>query len=294
MTPLAIALIVLGALVGLAILAYGVAIVRTVAATRRPMPIDTGGEARRIAEGVRLGEDAAWPALEVWGPPGDPAGRARPVVVLVPGDGPDVLLKRANGWKLWRSYADLCAARGWSTVVLGHRSSGNYRRSETMVADVVRGLGLLRARADTWGLDPDRMVVWCFSGSSGPVLAHLLRQPVPGLCGLLSFYGVLDLGTYLMKPPEAVVARYSLPPVLAGAETLPCPVHLVHAGRDQAMIRRGYERTVAALRGRNLPVAVRVAEGARHGFDLVGDPAQVREEVDRALAFVETCFAEHA
>ena len=289
MSTLTIVLLSLGGLLAVLILAYVAYVAHMLRAAGRPFPFETGGRVTRRAEGISIGDAAKGHAMDVYAPEGE-AGGPRPVVLFVPGDAPDFLLRKARGWGMFRSYAELCAARGWAAAVATHRASGNYKRSKGMVADVLEALAVLRSRADELGLDPERVVVWSFSGSSGPVLTQLLRSPVPGVRGLLAFYGFLDLSHWPMKIPPETVAAYSLPPLLEQADALACPVHLLHAQKDRKPIARGFEACQRALAGRDLPVTLRVGEGLRHGFEVLDDPTLSRPEIEAGLDFVAGCL----
>jgi acetyl esterase/lipase len=289
MSTLQVVLISVGGLLVLLALAYALFVMRMLRAAGRPFPFDTGAPARLLAEAIPIGDSALGHAMDVYGPAGA-AEVPRPVVLFVPGDAPDFLLRKARGWGMFGSYASLCASRGWVAAVTTHRASGNYKRSEGMVSDVVEALEELRSRAGDLGLDPERVVVWTFSGSGGPVLAELLLRPVPGLRGLVSFYGFLDLAAWPMKLPQDVVQRYSLPPLLREAEALPCPVYLLHAEKDRKLMTRSFEATVQALEGRDLPVTTRVGAGLRHGFEVLDPPAQTRPEIEAGLDFAASCL----
>jgi len=292
MSTLTIVLLIVGGLLGLAVIAYAAFFIRTLRATAKPIPIDTRGFVRLAAGDVPLAADGPEPAMDVWVPADAPPSDApRPVVLLVPGDGPDWLLRKAKGWGLFRSYAELCAARGWVTVVTNHRSSGSYKRTPGMVQDVRSALERLRERAEDLGLDPERVVVWTFSGSAGPILSELISRPVPGVRGLMSFYGFLDLAQWPLRVPADVVETYSLPRVLPGLEALPCPVYLLHAGKDRKPMTKGFDATRQALEGRDLPVTLRVGVGLRHGFEVLDVPALSEPEILAGLAFAERCLS---
>jgi dienelactone hydrolase len=289
MSTLSIVLLSAGGLLTLLILAYALFVLRMLRVAGRPMPFDTGSHARLLANALPIGEAAVGHAMDVYGPE-DPAGTPRPVVLFVPGDAPDWLLRKSRMWGMFRSYAELCAARGWSAAVATHRPSGNYKRSQVMVQDVRAALGVLRAQAPELWLDPDRVVIWTFSGSAGPVLTDLLRSPEAGVRGMLSFYGFLDLSAWPMKLPAALVERYSLPPLLQQAEALPCPVYLLHVSEDRKMMTRGFEACQRALEGRDLPVTTRLGAGLRHGFEAQDDPALSRPEIEAGLDFAAGCL----
>ncbi len=290
MSTLSIVLLSLGGLLVLAVLAYLAYLMYMLRAAERPLPFDTGGCVVLRQSAIPVGEPKLGHAMDVYLPEGEPEGPL-PVVLFVPGDAPDFLLRKARGWGMFRSYAELCAARGWASAVTTHRASGNYKRSEGMVGDVLEALEILRAQADELGVDPERVVVWTFSGSSGPVLTELLRNPVSGVRGLLSFYGFLDLSFWPMKLAPELTAAWSLTPLLAQAETLACPVWLLNAEKDRKAMTRGFEACRQALEGRDLPVTVRVGAGLRHGFEAMDPPELSRPEIEAGLGFVEEVMA---
>ncbi len=289
MSALSLVLLSVGGLLALAVAAYALFVLSMLRKAERPMPFDTEGRVRLLAEAIPIGEASLGHAMDVYAPEGEPAA-PRPVVLFVPGDAPDFLLRKARGWGMFRFYAELCAARGWAAAVATHRASGNYKRSEGMVADVREALDVLRGRAGELGLDPERVVVWTFSGSSGPVLADLLQRPAPGVRGMLAFYGFLDLAHWPMRIPPELVAAYSLPPLLERAEELPCPLWLLHAEKDRAAMTKGFEACQRALDGRDLPVTLRVGAGLRHGFEAMDPPALSRPVVEAGLGFVAGCL----
>jgi len=289
MSAMHIILIGAGAVVGIGILGMTAFVIRTIGATRKRIPVDTTGRLEVVARDVPFGKDGSDLALDVLGPE---AGEGkRPLVLLVPGDGPQWFIGKAKEWVFFRSYAEICASRGYIAAVMNHRSSENYKNTAALAEDVVDALGTLRDRADELGIDADRIIVWTFSGSSGPVLSRLLSQPEKGVRGLVSFYGFLDLTTYPMKVPEPVVRDYSLPQVLARLDDVTCPVYLLGAGKDRKIVTRGFERTGEVISGRGWPFITRLVPEARHGFEISSPPAQVEAEIDRAFTFVGDCLA---
>ncbi len=277
-------LVFAGLLLGLVVLVLGFSMARFLAMTRKTIPLPTSGTLRMVARDVPLSSEPV-PAMDVYAP-AELHGRP-PLILFVPGDGPDNVISRAKEWGIFRSHAALATDRGYVAAVANHRSSRNYRESARMVEDVTKALDVLKARADDLGFDKDRVVVWTFSGSAGPVLSHFLRAPSPNVRALLSFYGLLDLSALPAKVPAkvpaSVVMEYSLPEVLEHMEEIPCPVYLVHARRDHAAITRGFVRVVGLKR----PLALRICENGKHGFEILSPAAEVREEIDRAYAFIE-------
>ncbi len=289
MSTLTIVLISIGGLLAMLVLSYGLYIVYMLRQADKPFPFDTGEPAPVLAEAIPLGDAAPGHALDIYGPGGEPDA-PRPIVLFVPGDAPDALLRKSRGWGMWRSYAALCAERGWAAAVCSHRPSKSYKRCGDMLEDVRAALALLRMRAPALGLDPDRVVVWCFSGSTGPVLSGLLREPEPGVVGLMSFYGFLDLSGWPMKLPQDQVEAWSLPPLFRDAETLPVPVYLLHAEKDRKMMTKGFVATGQALKGKELPVTAVVGAGLRHGFEVMDPPERSRPAIEAGLDFAGRCL----
>jgi dienelactone hydrolase len=287
-----IILIVLGTLAGLGIVTYVAIFVRVLRNTKKPIPIDPGEYAIKLVENVALTSADSTPAMDIYGPKDDPSqpNILRPLVLFVPGDGPEMLIKNAKEWRLFRSYADICASKGFAAAVMNHRSSGNYKKTEAMVTDVVNAIETLHKNASKVGIDPERVVVWTFSGSAGPVISRLLQEPVQGVRGIVSFYGMFDLSTYPFKVPAPVVQAYSLPQVLSSMDNLPCPLYLLNMGRDSKMIAKGFQNTTQVIAGRDLPIVTRIYDNGRHGFEVLSPSAETRIEINSAFEFVSDCI----
>jgi acetyl esterase/lipase len=293
MSAVHITLIIVAALVSGAALLFVVGLVRFIVRTRRPIPIAVSRAARLVAGDVPLSAAGPpTPAMDVYAPV-DIEGRP-PLILFVPGDGPDALIRRAKQWGIFRSYADIAAGRGYFAAVMNHRSSRNFKDSAGMVGDVEHALATLRDRSDEFGFDPERVVVWTFSGSAGPVLSRLLLERPQGVIAMLSHYGLLDLTTFTFKVPDEVVNAYSLPQVLKRLDAMPLPVYLLNAGRDRAMITTGFERVEALVRERELAVTTRIYPRGRHGFEVLESPEQVRAQLEQSFAFIDGTLPEVA
>jgi acetyl esterase/lipase len=111
---------------------------------------------------VRLGNVSA-PTLTLYTPQGKNSGAA---VVVFPGGGYNILAIDLEGTEV----CDWLNSAGINCVLLKYRvpDSGPYPKSPAALQDAQRSLGIVRAHAAEWGIDPNRIGVLGFS-----VGAHL-------------------------------------------------------------------------------------------------------------------------
>jgi acetyl esterase/lipase len=96
------------------------------------------------------------PALELYLPPAGTANGT--AVVICPGGSYDHLVVGREG----REPARWLNARGVAAFVLYYRLAPRYRHPAPLL-DAQRAIRMVRARASTWGVAPDRIGIWGFS-----------------------------------------------------------------------------------------------------------------------------------
>jgi len=197
-----------------------------------------------------------------------PAGAGpRPAVVLVhgvplPPDAPD-----PRDWLLYRGYGALLAEQGVVAAVPAHPL---HNPAELSVAaeQVSEAVDLVRADPR---VDPDRLVLWFFSGG-GLLLADWLRRPPSWLRGLAATSPLLA-----PLPGWQVDDRFRPVEALGTAEVP--PLVLTRAGLDRPEILGPTEEFLAtAARPGSAVRLVDVPDG-RHGFDALDHTDQSRDAV---------------
>jgi acetyl esterase/lipase len=145
---------------------------------------ETSGEASKRLVGGRpwiYVANVSRPTMTVYSPRGRNTGTA---VVVFPGGGYNVLAMDLEGTEA----CDWLTARGITCVLLKYRvpcaKSGPYRNCLTALQDAQRTMGLVRAHAAEWHIDPHRIGVLGFSAGGHLVVAmstqfeRRLYQPV--------------------------------------------------------------------------------------------------------------------
>jgi acetyl esterase/lipase len=244
----------------------------------RPLPSQTVRFA--TVEGVDLHADLFLPEVPASGP--------RPAVLYLHGGG------WSGGERGYaRAWADFLTARGYVVVSLDYRL---FPPATGLKApgDVQCGIGWVKAHAATYGIDPDRLVL--FGESAGGHLATLVGYAVgdsrlPPSCeagdtsvkAVISFYGPSDLvfdaehlgpGTqqrlegFTGVPLEGHRERYALLSPLTHVGPRAPPTLLLHGGADSLVPLRASRALAARLEEAGVPHQLFTLPYAEHAFDV--------------------------
>jgi acetyl esterase/lipase len=222
--------------------------------------------------------------MDLYAPPGPL--RPRPAVILIHG-GPIPRIGMKNIGQ-FVSYGQLLAASGFVAVTFDHRFLAPGRLPDAG-GDVTDLVAYVRKNADSLGIDPERLVLWAFSGG-GPFLAAALRERPAWLRGVVAYYAVLDL----QQPPAGaddgisteVRQSYSAIRGLGDDARSVAPLIVARAGLDNAWLNGGIDRFVQAAVAKGATLDLLNHPDGRHGFDILDDDARSKEIVRRTLDFV--------
>jgi acetyl esterase/lipase len=193
---------------------------------------------------------------------GDQGAGRRPVVVLIHGGGKPEY--RAKDWGVFKSWGRLIAASGMIGVTFTHRMGYPEPFLEEATADLAHALAYVRANAESWNADRDRVGLMAFS-AGGPLLAGPMSERPPFVRCVASLYAFLG-----MKP-----------------STL--PMFIARAGQDAVPgLNAAMDQFIAAALAANAPVTVVNHSGGEHGFDMMNDDDRSREIIRGLLAFLRT------
>lgn len=212
--------------------------------------------------------------------PAPAAGGALPAVILVHGDGPADWLKDIKDWGQYVSWGELLAASGLVAITFNHRSTQGWIRIPDAAVDVEDLVALVRARASTWNVDPDRLAIWVAS-AGGFLGAHVAVTNRPGVRSLVVYYGSM------VPPPVAGVEleRFSAP--LRMGKNGPS-IFVARAGLDHAGLNETLDRFADSALKAGLDLELHNHADGRHAFDVLDPSPRSREIIARSIDFLKS------
>jgi dienelactone hydrolase len=209
----------------------------------------------RVRKDLRFGGDGnAAVHLDLYTPPGEPAGPLPVVVFVNGGDRPD---GSAKDWPIYQSWGRLVTTRGLAAV-----THENPRRNRDGIAAVFEYLQTHHAEL---GVDPERVLVWMCSGNTSDGLPYVQETSPPGVRAAVVYYG------------RGEVERFDAD----------LPVFYVRAGRDRAFLNDGIDSLWARAVEEELPWTMINARDLHHAFDGLDDNDESRRLIRRTLDFLE-------
>ena len=226
---------------------------------------------------VMMVERVAQPTMTVYPPTGTNTGVA---VVVLPGGGYNALAIDLTGTEI----CDWLASRGITGVLLKYRVPGsgpycdapNHRQTAPMarvaLEDAQRTIGLVRAHAVEWHIDPEKVGV--LGSSAGGHLAaavstHFDRRLYPAVDGAdqescRPDFAVLLYPAYLL---EDTARDFELNPAIPVTSRTP-PSFLLHAENDPAAEVANSLAYYAALKKAEVAAELHIYSQGGHGFGL--------------------------
>jgi acetyl esterase/lipase len=218
---------------------------------------------------IRLG-NVSTPTLTYYAPHalGGPAPAIAPAVIVFPGGGYRILAIDLEGTEVcnWLNEA------GIACVLLKYRvpDSGPYPKSPAALQDAQRALGLVRAHAAEWKIDPNRIGVLGFS-AGGHLAAALSTHYDQRL------YEAIDAADKLSCRPDFAVVLYPGYLALADKNFVPNPEINPTAKTPPTFILQAEDDPVhvenavvyfMALKNAKVPAELHVYAEGGHGYGL--------------------------
>lgn len=229
--------------------------------------VDSAGAPKLVGgKPWRYVERVAVATLTVYAPAGGGTGAA---VVVFPGGGYNILAIDLEGTEA----CDWLTSLGITCALLKYRvpcvKTGPYRDCRTALADAQRAVGLLRAEAGRWGIDPHRIGVLGFS-AGGHMVAALstgwARRVYPRVDAADTVSCRPDFAMALYPGHLAVPERgFVLNPAIRVTARTP-PTLLVQAEDDPVDPVENSIVYHAALRRAGVPVELHLYASGGHAF----------------------------
>jgi len=169
-------------------------------------------------------------------------------------------------------------------------------------ADLNAAIDYVRANADSWNADRDRLCLIAWSGG-GPLLATALREKPSFVRCLISLYAFLDCRQsplYAEHESPEFLNAFSLINCIDGDASSMIPMFVTRAGQDEIpTMNDSIDRFVAAAIAANAPLTFMNHPFGEHGFDNQNDDERSREIIRSAIAFMHThlqlrCTSDHS
>lgn len=232
--------------------------------------------------------------MDIYTPSNLSKDERRPVVICIHGGG--VAQYRPKDFGIFRSWGRLLAAAGFVGVTFTHRLGYPKPMFEEAADDVRHAIEYVRAHADKFSADRDRICLTAWSGG-GPLLSLAVREKPPYVRGLVAFYAFLDcqqVQAFIEHETPETLKLFSPITYLQGDTTSRIPMFVARAGQDEIpAMNDSIDRFVAAAIAANAPVTFMNHPTGEHGFDNQNDDERSREIICAALAFVRACCILH-
>lgn len=250
----------------------------------RTIPLWDGG-----APGALGNDESDRPTLTIY-PARGGRSATRTAVVIAPGGGYGALAANHEG----RQVANLFNSLGVNAFVLKYRLGPRYRHPIEL-GDAQRAIRLVRARAEEYGIQPDRIGMMGFSAgghltatagthfddgnasANDPIDRASSRPDFLILCyGVISFDPAIthsgSVRNLLGENPDPALIRL-LSNELQVTDRTP-PTFLFHTNADTSVVPDNSIRFYMALREAKVPAELHVFENGPHGVGLaLNDPA---------------------
>ena len=149
----------------------------------------------------------------------------------------------------------------------------------------------VRANAEEFGIDPDRLCVWVFSAGMPIGTWAAMHDAPPYVRCIVAYYGVMDLHSVRdrLPPdiPEEVLDEFSALRHLREHPHELAPIFIAKAGLDRPGLNASIDLFVDEARRLNARVELMVHETGRHAFDVLDDDERSREIIERTLKFIK-------
>lgn len=225
--------------------------------------------------------------MDVYLPPDLAKAEKRPAVIFIHGGVKTEYTPK--DWGIYTSWGRLIAASGLVGVTFTHRLEYPNKSLENAARDISNAIVYVRANADKYNVDKDRICLIAFS-AGGPLLTLAMRGDTPFVRCLLAFYAFMDIqqSDYRKTETTETVKAFSPITYLQGDVSKIPPLFIARAGRDEVpTMDDSIDRFVNAALAKNIALTFANHPQGVHGFDNQNDDDRSREIIRGAIAFMQ-------
>jgi dienelactone hydrolase len=157
-------------------------------------------------------------------------------------------------------------------------------------SDVMDLIAYVRDRADSLGVDKDRLILWSVS-AGGIFLSQPLRDRPPYIRCLVAYYSELDLQNERKSAPPSVtdemLREFSPVHHLAGSDKGIPAIFIARAGLDDADLNDGIDRFAQTALSKNVTLDLMNHATGHHGFDVEDNNERSREIIKQTIEFIK-------
>lgn len=225
--------------------------------------------------------------MDVYLPPDLGAAEKRPAVIFIHGGAKTEYTPK--DWGIYTTWGRLIAASGFVGVTFTHRLEYPTASLKNAAQDVTAAINYLRANADKYNVDKDRICLIAFS-AGGPMLSLAMHGDMLYVRCLVGFYAFMDIqqSDYRKtETPETVKAFSPITYLQKDPSKIP-PMFIGRAGRDEVpTMDDSIDRFVNEALAKNIALTLMNHPQGVHGFDNQNDDERSPEIIRSAIAFMQ-------
>lgn len=215
----------------------------------------------------------------------------RPVIIFIHGGAkPEYTPK---DWGVYTSWGRLIAASEFVGVTFTHRLEYPNKSLENTGQDVTNAIKYVRANADQYNIDKDRICLVAFS-AGGSMLPAAMRGDTPFIkcvVGLYAFMDVRQTNYQKTESTETLKIFSAITYLEKNAGKLP-PMFIARAGLDEIpTMNDSIDRFINAALAKNIMLTFMNHPNGIHGFDNQTNDKRSREIIRAAIEFIEIHLA---
>jgi acetyl esterase/lipase len=224
--------------------------------------------------------------MDIYIPPDLSENEKRPAVIFIHGGAKTDYTPK--DWGVYTSWGRLIAASGFVGVTFTHRLEYPNASLEKASADVREAINYVRANANKYHVDKDRVCLIAYS-AGGPLLTLGMRDEMPFVRCLVGFYAFLDIqqSDYRKtEKPETVKSFSPITYLQTDARKIP-PIFIARAGHDEVpTMLDSIDRFATEALSKNIALTLVNHPQGVHGFDNQNDDARSKEIIRAAIEFI--------